>query len=629
MIKRLPIPKLQQLPKLKQFASTFRFTLQKKLILAFILIAILFCILGLTARTALKSGETAVQSVLATNYLVRMAKEGNINLAKAGQLPKVIETASGDMAEVEAQLARLQEKFTKTSSEIRDIVSSEDATEQELVNAYLKLGSSFYEALAGFVPTRKHMLIYTTEYKGGQRPLPDVLAEREIGHIKFVRSLGQSIEKKERLTGGMDYNECPFYLWYTESPSQDPDIVEIFEEIDPLHQKLHNYAKEIDAKIGEGDYTGAEKILVAANKDLNMLGLYFSGVRNLAQEKYEAAQKKFYGQLADLDTIYEQTVKAAAALETYLQDTVMQGSLAQMKKTTDRNRLQTLLFSVLGLVLAILIGAYAFFVIRQAIRALQRVVDALTTSGHEFDTMSEYLAENSSSTMTMAGSASSAMEKTAASIDSVAAAVQELNASIQEISNSSMASAEMAGAAVQEAKQTTALGTELQRLSEGIGTVSGTIRSIAFKINLLSLNANVEAARAGEAGAGFAVVAAEVKTLAEATAAATDEITEKIEAIQKGSKTSAKAIATITATIGKMSDHSSGIAAAMEEQSALTTDIGGNVNQVVQASNEVSTDIHNVSDAANDTNERSRSIQEGAKKLNEYAEELNRLVRLF
>ena len=66
MIKRLPIPKLQQLPKLKQFASTFRFTLQKKLILAFILIAILFCILGLTARTALKSGETAVQSVLAT-----------------------------------------------------------------------------------------------------------------------------------------------------------------------------------------------------------------------------------------------------------------------------------------------------------------------------------------------------------------------------------------------------------------------------------------------------------------------------------------------------------------------------------------------------------------------------------
>ncbi len=628
MIKRLPIPKLQQLPQLKQFASSFRFTLQKKLLLAFIFIAILFCILGLTARTALKSGETAVQSVLSTNYLVRLAKEGNINLAKAGQLPKVIETASGDMAAVEAELTKLKEKFTQLSSEIRDI-ASEDASEQELVDAYLKLGSSFYEALAGFLPTRKSMLVYTTEYKGGQRPLPDVIAEREIGHIKFVRSLGDSIAKKERLTGGMDYKACPFYQWYTESPPQDPDIAEIFEEIDPLHQKLHNYAKEIDTKIGDGDSAGAEKILVSANKDLNQLGLYFGGVRSMAQEKYDEAQKKFYGQLADLDAIYEQTVTAAATLESYLQDTVMKASLGRMKKTTDRNRIKTLLFSTLGLVLALMIGGYATFVIRQAIRSLQRVVEALTDSGHEFDTMSEHLAENSSSTMTMADSASGAMEKTAASIDSVASAVQELNASIQEISTSSMASAEMAGDAVQEAKQATSLGTELQRLSEGIGTVSSTIRSIAFKINLLSLNANVEAARAGEAGAGFAVVAAEVKTLAEATAAATDEITEKIEAIQKGSKTSAKAIATITDTIARMADNSSGIAAAMEEQSALTTDIGANVNQVVQASNDVSNDIRNVSEAASDTNERSSSIREGARDLNEYAEELNRLVRLF
>ena len=607
---------------------SFRFTLQKKLLLAFALISILFCILGVTARKSLLSVENAIESVLSTNKMVRLTKEGNINLAKAGQLPKVIETANGDLGNIEAELNRLKEKFNETFTQINTI-AGQGAQEQELVQLYLGQGQAFYTALAGFIPTRQSMLVYSTLYKGRNRPLPDVLTERELGHIKFIRSLAESIEKKQRLSGGMDYTKCGFYQWYTNNPSKDEDIAEVFEEIDPLHQKLHNYAKEIDQMMAEGNYQGAQTILVSANKDLNLLGLYFSGTRNLAIEKYEEIREQFYAQLTDLDKIYEETVLAATNLEEYLQNSVVKNSLAQMRQTSNSRRLQITLFAALGLGLAILIGAYAFLVLRNAIKSFQRVVDSITNSAQDFDAMSERMSENSNSTMTMADSASQAMEETASNIDSVASAMQEMNASIMEISNSSLASAEMAGEAVNEAKKTEALGKELQKFSEDIGTVSSTIRTIAFKINLLSLNANVEAARAGEAGAGFAVVAAEVKTLAGATAEATDEIIEKIAAIQTGSRTSAEAIASITETIANMSQKSSGIAAAVEQQSALTTDIGSNVDQVVQASNDVTQDIQNVSEAANDTNERSLSIREGAKNLNEDAEELNRLVRQF
>ncbi len=619
---------MKKLLRMPSFSFSLRFSLQNKLIASFLIISALFLVLSITARNALQSSETAVGSVLNVTQLVRLAKEGNINLAKAGQIPKVIETAFGDLSPIQGEINQLRDKFTNISSEITKIASG-DAREQELVNNYLQLGNSFYEALEGFVPTRNQMLVYTTMYKGQNRPLPDVLTERELGHIKFIRSLGVSIGKKKRLTGGMDYNKCGFYQWYTANPSPDEDIAEVFEEIDPLHRKLHNYAAEIDKLLRKDDYPGAEKILVSANKDLNMLGLYFSGLRNLALEKFEEVQDQFNDQIKNLDIIYDDSIRAASELESYLQDNVMQASLDDMEITSNDNRMKTMVYSGIGLATAVLIGIYATFVIRRAVSAVQRVVRELSDSAQDFSSMSERMSENSHTTMDMATSASDSMERTASSIDSVASAVQEMNASIQEISNSSISSAEMAGESVEEAKKTTELGMELQKLSEAIGTVSGTIRSIAFKINLLSLNANVEAARAGEAGAGFAVVAGEVKALAEATAEATDEITVKIESIQKGSKISADAIAKITDTISRMSENTSSIAAAVEEQSAITTDISSNVNMVVQATNQITGDIHRVSDAAGDTNERSDAIQMGTARLNDFANELNRLMQQF
>ncbi len=601
-----------------------RFTLQVKLIIAFTFLSGLFCILALTTKTALVSGESAMTEVLATNKLVRLAKEGTINLAKAGQLPKVIETATDGLDEIDQKITDLRDRFQQISESILQIDSQ--GQEKELVNDFLQLGNDFYQALAGFIPTRKGMLVYTTEYKGEIKPLPDVLSERELGHIKFIRSLGTSIEKKKRLTGGMDYLKCGFYQWYTENPSQDEDIAEVFEEIDPLHRKLHNYAAEIDQLMAGSKFEQANTVLVSANKDLNKLGLYFSGVRNLAADKYEETQEEFDTQLVAIDTIYESAAGAVGRLESFLQDEVLQESLNRMRATGAKNRRMTMLFSALGLGMAILIGTYATWMIGRQIKAFRKMSAGLAESAMEFADMSDHLTDNASNTMQMASEASDAMEETSANLDSVAAAVHEMESSIQEITHSSLSSAEMASEAVTEARKTTALGEELQKTSDAISSVSDTIRSIAFKINLLALNANVEAARAGEAGAGFAVVAAEVKSLAEATAEATDEITVKIEGIQKGSKVSAEAIARITETITNMSDNSSSIAASVEEQSALTADISKNVSGVVQTSQNATGNIHNVTDAAHDTNARSASIQEGARRLTDYADELNRLV---
>ena len=115
------------------------------------------------------------------------------------------------------------------------------------------------------------------------------------------------------------------------------------------------------------------------------------------------------------------------------------------------------------------------------------------------------------------------------------------------------------------------------------------ITSIAQKTDLLALNATVEAARAGEVGAGFAVVANEVKELAKQTSNATEEISRKIEAIQTDAKAAVSAISSISSVITKVNEISMSIATAVEQQSATTAEMSRNVSEAARGSEKLPT----------------------------------------
>ncbi|WP_249209101.1 methyl-accepting chemotaxis protein [Magnetospirillum sulfuroxidans] len=215
-----------------------------------------------------------------------------------------------------------------------------------------------------------------------------------------------------------------------------------------------------------------------------------------------------------------------------------------------------------------------------------------------------------------------AVEQTTSNVETVAAAAEELNASIGEISRQVAQSTTIAHDAVEAAERTDSVVRGLSEAASRIGQVVGLINTIAAQTNLLALNATIEAARAGEAGKGFAVVANEVKHLANQTAKATDEITSQIGAIQGTTSQVVDAIGEIGRTIAQMSGIAQSIAASVEEQGAATNEIARSVGEAAHGAQEVGNHIGAVADAANETGSAAREVQTAADSLADDANEL-------
>lgn len=254
--------------------------------------------------------------------------------------------------------------------------------------------------------------------------------------------------------------------------------------------------------------------------------------------------------------------------------------------------------------------------------AVGEIVETVSSASTELEASAGTLTTSAGRSQELATSVAAASEEASTNVQSVASATEELSSSVGEISRQVQESARMAGDAVGQARTTTERVSELSKAASRISDVVELINTIASQTNLLALNATIEAARAGDAGRGFAVVASEVKALAEQTAKATEEISQQIAGIQDATRQSVLAISEISGTIERLSEVSSTIAAAVEEQGAATQEISRNVQQAAQGTHTVSANITDVQRGAVDTGSASSQVLSSAKAL---ASDSNRL----
>ena len=261
--------------------------------------------------------------------------------------------------------------------------------------------------------------------------------------------------------------------------------------------------------------------------------------------------------------------------------------------------------------------------------AVGDIVATVSSASTQLEASASTLTTTADRSKQLAMTVSAASEEASTNVQSVASATEELSSSVNEISRQVQESARMAGDAVGQARTTSERVSELSKAAARIGDVVDLINTIAGQTNLLALNATIEAARAGEAGRGFAVVASEVKALAEQTAKATGEISQQITGIQAATQDSVGAIKEISGTIERLSEISSTIAAAVEEQGAATQEISRNVQHAAQGTQQVSSNVTDVQRGATETGSASSQVLSAAKSLSSDSNRLKNEVGKF
>lgn len=260
---------------------------------------------------------------------------------------------------------------------------------------------------------------------------------------------------------------------------------------------------------------------------------------------------------------------------------------------------------------------------------MQSMLAMITNDSGEMKSAAITLNEIAETTEVTTRGASTSSGEATSNVETVASATEELTASVQEISGQLSRGLGLVNGATQDANSVNGKVKSLAEAAQQIGQVIGIISDIAEQTNLLALNATIEAARAGEAGKGFAVVASEVKSLAEQTGKATEEISQQITTIQVSTEEAVVDIGGIASSMSEIDTFMSSIASAVEEQSAATQEIASNVQRAAEGNKAVSLGMGQVSTAVGETKSSADSVLVSSENLAERSAEISRQVDDF
>ena len=293
----------------------------------------------------------------------------------------------------------------------------------------------------------------------------------------------------------------------------------------------------------------------------------------------------------------------------------------------------------------------------QLLRAMQTMQEKLSEVVHQVDGLSVSLSAQAEVVSNTSAQLKTASNRQVEATTSTASAIEELTVSVTEVSEiashteaNSKLTVTLAqegttlikdiGGRIEAVSQTVTRSSDqvknLEQRSQDIGSIANVIKDIADQTNLLALNAAIEAARAGEQGRGFAVVADEVRKLAEKTTKATSEIAEKIAAIQNETEL---VVVAMEQTLPQVEEGLSLTSQAISKLGEIqhqaadslgkVRDVANAANQQTVAATEIARNVEHIVAMADESSVKMASNAESAHKLEQMSNELRRAIDYF
>ncbi len=457
-------------------------------------------------------------------------------------------------------------------------------------------------------------------------------AQKERDHYEWMSTLLEELmNHQDTLSIQLDYRQCEFgkFLYSSEAnelAKTDDLLAQYFEEVKEPHKLLHDSAASIQTIIS-GDaqdkydqafdyyqqYTQPNMVAVKG-----IIGKIITRIDELIASYNEAVN------------IYNtRTSEALEKVKGYLDDivdTTKQNVMTDEVMLNLANQSQTIL--IVFSLIAIGIGIFLAIVIARGIsKSLENIINNLSDSSAQVTQASQELSSASQQLAEGSSEQASSLEETSATLNESSSMLQRTSENTGEatkISDSATKSSEKGQ------EQMERMMSSMEKLSESSAEISkiiSVIDSIAFQTNILSLNAAVEAARAGEAGAGFAVVAEEVRSLAQKSAKAANDTKDIIEKNITLSKEGVEVARSVSEALNEINTQAGKLNRLVEQINGASTEQSQGIEQINQALNQMEQVTQQNAANAQETASSSEELNAQAETLNNIIDELTKMVK--